>query len=331
MEKGQFDLKKLSEYFTEIGQIVQTMTIRMELLEKELVGVRTGEEEFSLKHIKAIRDEDRKYWCFLKWWEMPEIEDRDLLSLKGIFVRLQPKDEHVIKELIHIIKYVEVVSCILRFVAPEYYGIFSAPVENLLNIKGKNSVGKYLSYLDDLEKLKKEYKFKRIADVDMALWALANILNYPELRAYPKYQKIYEDYRKRTNPIKKIMAVNSLSQIWQEKGYVFIAELFLGIDHEIAGIIAGREVERFVHNQCDKHGIEKEGKTGEGGIKYFSPSVLSDKLWKSRYIRYEEHKGIKKWWALRNKLTHKFKIFITRDEVEKMIEGIINLTEKYKK
>jgi len=327
MSMRKFDLKQLRNHFYEIGEKICGQTLQLENLKKVFVPVRNNKEELSLKHLMAVRDD----YAFGNWWKMPEISEDDFLPLEGIFTEIRPQDEEVIGKLLNLLGNIEIVSCVLRLVDPQNYGIMSPPVENILNVKGKNSKEKYLNYLQNLEELKKEYKFVRIADVDMALWALANILNYPELRAYPKYQKIYEDYRKRTNPIKKIMAVNSLSQIWQEKGYVFIAELFLGIDHEIAGIIAGREVERFVHNQCDKHGIEKEGKTGEGGIKYFSPSVLSDKLWKSRYIRYEEHKGIKKWWALRNKLTHKFKIFITRDEVEKMIEGIINLTEKYKK
>jgi len=323
----KFDLKQLRNHFTEIGEIICGQTLQLENLKKVFVPVRNNKEELSLKHLMAVRDD----YAFGNWWKMPEISEDDFLPLKGILTKLKPQDEEVISKLFDLLKNIEIASCILRSIDPQNYGIMSPPVENLLNVKGKRQIEKYLNYLQNLEELKKEYKFVRIADVDMALWALANILNYPELRAYPKYQKIYEDYRKRTNLIKKIMAINSLSQIWQEKGYVFIAELFLGIDHEIAGIIAGREIERFVHNQCEKHGIEKEGKTEEGRIKYFSPSILSDILWKSRYIRYEEYKDIKKWWALRNKLTHKFKIFIARDEVEKMIEGIINLTEKYKK
>jgi len=322
MDMGKFDLMELRSYFTEIGQILQNMTLRMESLENELEGVRTGKEEFLLKHLRAIKDEDEKYWRFLKWWKIPEIEDKDFFSLKGVFIGLQPKDKDVIEKLFGIIKNIEIVSCILRFVAPKHYGIFSAPVENLLHIKGKTPIDKYINYLNDLEKLREYYKFKRIADVDMALWTLANILNYPELRTYPKYQMVYEKYRRQTNPIKMVMAMNSLDQIWEEKGYLFIAELFIDTDHEVAGIIAGREIERVVKNMCDKYKVKRERKT--------PPSVLSRELWERGHITSIEHTNINKWWDLRITLTHKFGVLVSRNEVEKMIKGLINLKEKYK-
>jgi len=322
MEIGQFNLKKLRDHFTEIGQILHNKALQMDILEDEFDTVRTGKEEFSLWHLKILKDEENKYWRFLDWWKMPKLEEKDLSNLKGAFVRLKRRDEVVIVKLFDILKNIEIVSCVLRFIKPKYYGIFSSPVENILNIRGKAPIDKYLSYLDDLETLKGEYDFKRIADVDMALWVLANILNYPGLRTYPKYRIIYEEYRKRTNPIKIIMAKNSLDQIWEEKNYLYIAKLFADTDHTVAGIIAGREIERFVQNQCDKHKIKREQKA--------SPPALADNLLKGGHITYKENKDIKEWWGLRIKLIHRFEAFVTQDKVEKMIDGIIHLIEKYK-
>lgn len=326
MDKEKFDLKQLRDHFCDIGEKRWGQTLQLEELEGKFRLIKEGKEELSLMHIEAIRDD----FAFTRWWKMPEMAEEDLEALTGIFVNLSPRSGEVIWKLFDLIKNIEIVSCILRFIDPQNYGILSPPVENILNVRGKHQVEKYINYLIDLEKLKEEYDFKRIADVDMALWVLSNILNYPGLRTYPKYRIIYEDYRKRANPIKIIMAKNSLNQIWEEKGYLFIAELLLNTDHDIAGIVAGREIERFVHNQCDKHRIKKKRRTKKGKLRPLPPSALSKKLWEGGNITYKEHIDIKKWWNLRITLTHKFEMLITRDEVDKMIEGIINLTEKYK-
>ncbi|GAJ03581.1 unnamed protein product, partial [marine sediment metagenome] len=231
-----------------------------------------GKEELSLRHLKAIRDD----WAFLTWWKMPPIKQEDLEYLKGVFVDLGPQDKRIISKLYDLLKNIEIVSCILRFIDPQNYGILSPPVENILNVKGKHQIEKYTNYLEDLKELKEEYNFERIADVDMALWALANIMNYSELKHHPTYSSIYNEYEQTANPVKKIMARNSLEQIKEEKP-LYKAELFFDSDFVTAGLIAGRVLDLFVKELCDENGIKRIERTKKKDYRYLSIPELAEK------------------------------------------------------
>ena len=250
-------------------------------------------------------------------------------DLKYIFEDLQQKDELVIKKLFHLLKNIEIVSCILRFVDPNNYGILSSPVECLLYIKGKDPTEKYLLYLENLDELKKEYQFIRIADVDMALWTIARILNSSSLKDVPKYKKIYEFYKNKPNPVKRIMARNALENIWEEKSYLHISYLFLETDYVIAGLIIGRQLEHFVKKLCKRNNIPLEELDINGNEKKVSIKKLTKELAKCGYIIREDMFSIYSWWDTRCDLAHEFKMKSTYNEVERMIEGINRLINTY--
>jgi len=186
-----FNLEQLLTHFPDIGEKRFSITLDLPALENVMKPIREGKKEFSLKHLVSIKEDSG----FLKWWKMPEISEEELKVFKGAFINLEPKDKKITNMLFDLFKNIEIVSCILRFIDPQNYGILSPPVENLLNIKGAYQIEKYLNYLNDLEELKEAYDFKRIADVDMSLWTLANILNSSWLRFKPMYYEIYENYQ----------------------------------------------------------------------------------------------------------------------------------------
>lgn len=322
MENKRFDLKKLLGHFSEIGGRRWGITLQLNRLENVFRPVKEGKEELSLNHIIAIRDD----WAFMNWWKMPEIREEDLLPLKGAFVRLKPRDENVITRLFDLLKNIEIVSCVLRFIDPENYGIFSPPVENILNVRGKHQIEKYLNYLHHLNELKEEYAFERIADVDMALWALANIINYSYLRHHPEFSKIFDEYERTTNLVKKIMAKNSLELIKKEKP-LYRAELFLDSDYILAGLLAGRELNIFVKDFCSRHGVKLTERTVKKDLRYLSLPELSDKLAEEKLITRDENKAIKAWWEIRCILAHEEETSVKKEEVKQMIEGIANLLE----
>lgn len=322
MSSQKFDLKQLLGHFYDIGEKRWGQIIQLEELENKFKPVKEGKEELSLKHIKAVRDD----CAFARWWKMPEIAEEDLAIFKSVFANLIPKDKEVIWKLFDLLKNIEIVSCILRFIDPQNYGILSPPVENILNIRGKHQVEKYLNYLDDLEILREEYNFKRIADVDMALWALANLINYSELRHHALYSDVFYDFEQTVNPVKKIMAKNSLEQILEERP-LYKAELFLDTDYILAGLIAGRELEIFIKSLCRKNDINLIERRKR--IRHLSISELSEKLHNKKAITKQEDSLVKEWWELRCDFVHEKEIKLTRPQVEKMIDGITRLKEDY--
>ncbi len=114
METEKFDLKQLLEHFSYIGETIWGQTLQINRLERILAPVRKGEEELSLKPLKAIQDD----CAFLSWWKMPEISEEELKTLEGVFSNLEPHDEKVITKLFEISKNIEITSCILRLVDP---------------------------------------------------------------------------------------------------------------------------------------------------------------------------------------------------------------------
>lgn len=320
----KFDLKQLLDHFSDIGKKRWGQTLQLDVLEKVFLPVKNCKEELSPKHLEAIRDD----YAFEKWWKMPGIKEEDFSPLEGIFSKLEPHNKEIVGKLFDLVKNIEIVSCILRFIDPQNYGIMSPPVENILNVKGKHPIEKYMNYLKNLDELKEEYNFSRIADVDMALWALANILNYSHLRHYPTYYDIYEVYEQTANPVKKIMARNSLEQLKEEKP-LFKAELFLDSDYVMAGLVAGREADLFVKELSKNNGIKLLERTRRMDVRYLTVPELAEMFFTRKLITREEKENIKKWWKYRCDLVHEGKISITPENVKEMIEGINKLKEKY--
>jgi len=321
IEIEKFGLETPLRYFPDVSKLYLGKP-KMKELEDIFKPLKDGEETFSLKHLKILIDKENRYWKFLDWWRMPAIKKKEIEDIEHIFENLQHKDKLVIEELFKRLKNIEIVSCILRFVDPNNYGILSSPVECLLYVKGKEPIEKYLLYLENLDELKNEYQFTRIADVDMALWTLARILYSSSLKDVPKYKKIYDLYRNKPNALKRIMARNALEHIWEEKSYVHISDLFLETDYIIAGIIAGRGLEHFVKKLCRENDIPLLKRDINGSEKKVSIKKLANELASGRYITKEEKFSIYNWWEIRCDLAHEFKMKSTSNEVEKMIEGI---------
>jgi hypothetical protein len=120
--------------------------------------------------------ESSEHWWFKRFWIFPP-ESRVAPALKGIkfdFWNLSEADEAgLIRQLLHIFKSIDLVSIILRFIRPDGYAIISSPVQRILDIRrGHEPVETYVNYLSDLREIRTHYGFRRVADVDMALWAL---------------------------------------------------------------------------------------------------------------------------------------------------------------
>lgn len=115
-------------------------------------------------------------WWFRRFWVFPPREQIEpaLGTSAFDFWNLPGSNEpETVRGLLHIFKSIELVSIILRFVRPEHYAIYSAPIQHMLDIRhGRDLVQTYLAYLENLRELKSHHYFERVADMDMALWVL---------------------------------------------------------------------------------------------------------------------------------------------------------------
>jgi len=319
---NKFDLKELLGHFEDIRKNIDGIVLNVSNLEKEFKPIKDGKEELSKRNLELLS----KDWRFSNWWIMPEITKKDLIKLEGKFSKLKPFDRRIIEDLFNLIKNIEIVSCILRFIDPENYAIISSPVENLLNIRGITPVDKYLFYLEDLDELKDKYEFNRIAEVDMALWILANIIYHENLRHHPNYSEIYENYSQSINPIKKIMTRNSLLKIKDETP-LYKADLFLESDPRLAGILASVEMEKMINDLCNKYKI-RLFKKEKFRNRWLSMSDKLDELKLKNALKRDDANSIEKWWDIRCKLVHGKESKEEINEVLEMIKGIMDLKSK---
>lgn len=333
---GTFSLKALLPCFTELGK-TYLGSPKMSELEEAFLPLRLGAEPFSMKFIELLQDRDRKYWSFLTFWKIPAITDADLEPLRGAFKGLRRKgtDKVLIAGLFAVVKNIEVVSCILRFVEPANYAIMSPPVENLMSTRGSTPTEKYFNYLADMAELKVAYGFERIADVDMALWALARILNVEDLKRQYPYSEAYEAYRKTSNQVKTIMARNSLEAIYDNEPIV-IARLFFEKDPVLAGMVAGRLLELAINsliraNKLPLKKYDKDNKLTDRSI----AEKLRD-LSERRIITSGEAHHLDRSWETRCACTHPpesrniGKEPPTKDDIKEMIDQVAAFVENYR-
>ena len=121
METKHFNLFELYGHFSNVAEENNQILLQLEILERKLKPLKSKDETLSLKHIKYIQDD----YGFMIWWKMPEINEEDLAMCEIDFNNLGPKDEKSINDLYDLLKNIEIVSIILRCVAPDYYGIIS--------------------------------------------------------------------------------------------------------------------------------------------------------------------------------------------------------------
>ncbi|HAR36514.1 MAG TPA: hypothetical protein DCR87_06395 [Acidobacteria bacterium] len=327
---SQFDLKQLLGLYESFGILKYGGTLDFGRLEKSMEPVRLGREEFSYRHLQMLKEDN----LFPAWWKLPELQPPELEALKWVFKNPQPHDQDLVQKLFDIFKNIEILSCLLRVICPQHYGIYSAPVENLLSIKAETPVKKYLAYLENLTELQEEYGLERIADVDMALFALCCLLNEEFIRQNPDFRQIYLDYLEQPNRVKKISARNALRNIRQENiFYLDLAGSFLETDPEIAGILAGKELECLVNKLWEEE-------RNKSGYKPYKPSNMPEKLEelaRRKAFTDQIKEDLQNWWETRNDCVHlnlaeasEAQLQELRSRVNEMIDGLSQLKEKFK-
>lgn len=187
--------------------------------------------------------ESPEHWWFKRFWVFPPKEEIEptLKQETFDFWNLPESNEPgTIRRLLHIFKSIELVSIILRFIRPEHYGIFSSPIQHMLDIRhGRNLVETYLAFLDNLREIRKHAGFARVADVDMALWVLHE-------RCFGRYQDVrtLKAYRE-DNFILQLRANNLVAPL-AELSDAKLAKALVEVKPDIAALIACHHFEILI-------------------------------------------------------------------------------------
>ena len=184
--------------------------------------------------------------------------DRD--RLKSAIDKIQWRDlgkHELITRLFEAYRQIEPASVVLRFIDPIRFGILSSPVQTVLGIRPlRKSTQTYKVYLKSLTCIRKRRSFDRIADVEMALWALqVGVLDKMlPLRSREELAKGYE----KDIELRRVQARNLTKQLF-ETAKLDVADALLSTNVAIASQIAGIEFEQLVMAASRAKSGKREG------------------------------------------------------------------------
>lgn len=220
-----------------------------------------------LTHADLRFFESPDHWWFEKFWVFPPEHHLTpiLRRRKFNFWQLPTQEQAVIASLLEVFKSIELVSIILRFIRPEFYGIISPPVERVLDVRrGSDAVETYLNYIGDLRAIQEHYRFRRAADADMALWVLHERC-FGTLRGQA-IEKAYAHDRF----MLRLRTKNLTAHLLSRYSYAQLADSLLPVNLELAAILAGIAFERMVRQRMPR---AEAGNSDEVDLK-----TLIDKL-----------------------------------------------------
>lgn len=212
--------------------------------------------------IEMIRAE--KVWnanVFGYWPPQSEVEP-DLKSLNFGIGSLRKKEKTVISSLLRVFRQIQPVSVILRFIAPEHFGILSPPVEKVLGLGPlRNHTDRYRAYLKSLRRIKNDRGFDTVADVDMALWVLqVGVLDKYLLKegcSEVDHEDLKDGFSRNEHKelldgfdgdikLREVRVANLTEQLFNDMSPEQLAEALLPTNHILAGQIAGIKFEQHV-------------------------------------------------------------------------------------
>ncbi len=217
-------------------------------IERDVAHLRDQRTPLTYDDLRYFESPDN--WGFRTWWVFPpELHvTPELKRSKFDFWNLPKKQEGLIKSLLNVFKFIELVSIILRFVRPEHYGIISPPVERILEVRrGSKAAETYLNYIEHLRNIKEHYHFERVADADMALWVL-----HERCFGSTPHEPTRKEYRNDLF-IRELQAKNLLEHFLADSTYAQLARSLLATNHILAGQIGGIAFEQMVRKQVPRN------------------------------------------------------------------------------
>lgn len=195
-------------------------------------------------------------WDYPKWWPRISSQIERPITLPTHIHSAQGK-RAAIEALHNVLKNIEIVSVVMRFMCPEAFGIISPPVTSFLCFFPPPSpVDYYLNYLSILKGFVEHYRvFDRVADIDMALWSAAH------LSLDPAYASVSEEMRNDEyfHEVRLANLVAGLAQFWRrtETQRIVFARVLVEHDYVLGSVIAARIYESVLREMVDHYGMLK--------------------------------------------------------------------------
>ena len=253
-------LRTCAELFPTVTRLRYGRAQDLRTIEDELADIQSR-RRLTYDDINKIRRSSVLDFSKFGYW--PERQEMGTL-LEWDFRNLPTNEIDVIKRLQDVFRQIEVVSVILRFVAPTHYGIISPPVEQILGIGARSSHrSKYLTYLRNLRDIRNHAGMATAAEADTALWVLqVGVLNGTLDRDLPELPRLGNTLRKNFRKdalLRRIRVGNLTSQLFRDMKRFALADALFETNPELAGQIAGIEFERSLRRIANPSPDSKPG------------------------------------------------------------------------
>jgi|SRR5581483_947430 len=214
---------------------------------------------------------------------------------------------------------VEAVSVLLRCTHPEEFAVYSPPTLNLLQLPAQPPVEHYLTYCEEMRVWGAHFDTGSVAATDQALWVFYE-WSYGPVCLKVEDAECEQDAQARRSEfendrwVRERQATNLLRPFFHKWSTIEQAACLAGIDPNLAGQIAGCELEKRLRRAT---GLEDEDVPSL--IQHFSHAADQDEA-KRRKLKGR----LRRVWKLRHRTVHA-QGDLTEEDVETMIAIIRDL------
>ena len=306
---ASFDLQAYLNRFPEVCRKKFGRVYNFHALEKDFEQLRTGKRWLVARDVLKLFDPART--PFAQYWAKPAERELDqVLKKERQYLAPIASDRGVVRSLLGVLHHTGVVSLVLRFVHPGYFGTFSTPAINLLLMHRPTTVELYLAFCEELREWQKHFRLVSVADTELGLWTFHTLTSGPEPSAEAEQARAEFDA---DVWIQRRRAAQVLRPFFKKYGALELARIFVEEHPKLAGKFAGEEYERRLRSVARRVGLRL-------GVKG-AVEVLLDRLAQYDYITLEQKTRLRKVWEIRNRAVHPA-ADLTLEEVENMIETI---------
>jgi hypothetical protein len=279
-------------------------------IEKRFAPLREGRKCLTANDVLWLLHPDNA--PFGDYWPAPNKKHLDQLSKRRLRLGLDSQNKKdVVRELLGILHNIGVTSIVLRCTHPDCFGVFSTPVLNMLQLSRNSTVEIYLAYCDELSEWKSHFHLSSVADAEMAITALDQIIKYDEKESEAAQKSVQEDLW-----VQRRRAANVLRPFLKDFGSLQLARILLDEHPRLAGMIAGAEYERLL-GVASLRFLKRE-LTSEDGA---NAELLRELQFRGKISKGERVK-LNEVWEIRNKAVHGRELPPPVTAVNRMIDNI---------
>jgi hypothetical protein len=261
-------------------------------IEKRFAPLREGKKWLTAEDVLWVLHPDNA--PFGNYWPVPSKKHLDQLSKKRLCLSLDSQSkETLVRKLLGVLHNTGVTSIILRCTHPDYFGVFSTPVLNVLQLSRNSTVEIYLAYCDELAEWKSHFHLSSVAEVEMAITALEQVIKHGGKQSEAAQNDFQADLW-----VQRRRAANVLRPFLKEFGPLPLARILVDEHPRIAGMIAGAEYERLL-GVASKRFLERELGSEDG-----ANAVLLGELQYLGKISRGERAKLNEVWEIRNRAVH---------------------------